>query len=211
MHHVKPTADVEFAYRTFSKLPMLVSRSHISVHDVLFPVFFSLDRYCRRKADDPSALHLFGLVCERMQLYDLAVEVTSRAIKLLEAAYEEAEDAVIERRYAIANANLGRMLLAKGGLESAIEVFETASGLLSEENTDQSTVALRSLCHFGQGIAFFHSGDLNKALSFFELAQDAASSNQLIRGQVTILLAKALWKIGTDEFRELAKEQLLDW
>ncbi|KAL5507335.1 SKI3 [Sanghuangporus vaninii] len=205
-----PAADVEYAYRTFSELPMLANRSHTSFQDVLFPPFFSLDRYCRRRADDPSALHLFGLVCERLHLYDLAVEVTSRAIRQLESAYEETEDPTIERRYAIANANLGRMLLAKGDFEASIEAFETAFGLLPTEDSDTSTVSLRSLCHFGHGIASFHSGNLEKALVMFESAQEIASANQLVRGQVTVLLAKTMWKIGTDEFREVAKEQLLD-
>ncbi|KAL5485002.1 SKI3 [Sanghuangporus weigelae] len=205
-----PAADVEYAYRTFSKLPILANRSHISFQDALFPPFFSLDRYCRRKAHDPSALHLFGLVCERLYLYDLAVEVTSRAIRQLESTYEETEDPAIERRYAIANANLGRMLLARGDFEESIEAFETAFGLLPTEDTDTSTVSLRSLCHFGHGIASFHSGNLEKALAMFESAQEIASANQLVRGQVTVLLAKTMWKIGTDEFREMAKEQLLD-
>lgn len=135
----------------------------------------------------------------------------SRAIKYLEAAYEETEDAVIERRYVIANTNLARMLLASGDLSAALEIFETAFGLLSADEADMETIALRSMCQFGRGVANFQLGNLEEALTLFESAQEISSTNALVRGQVTVFLAKTLWAIGTDEFRESAKEQLLDW
>ncbi|EJD03262.1 TPR-like protein [Fomitiporia mediterranea MF3/22] len=205
-----PAADIEYAYRSFRKLPMLASRSNASTQDALLPLFFSLDRYSRRKADDPSALHLFGLVCERLHLDDLGVKVLSKAIKQLEAIYEETEDSVIERQYAIANTSLARVLLATGKLEAAIETFETAFGLLPTDDPSKEVIALRSLCQFGSGIASFHLGEFDEALVKFETAQEIASANPLIRGQVTVLLAKALWAIGSDAFRDSAKEQLFN-
>ncbi|KAH8119473.1 TPR-like protein [Phellopilus nigrolimitatus] len=205
-----PEADIEYAYRMFRKLPRLASRAAGLSQEMLLPPFFALDRYCRRMPRDSSALHLLGLVCERLHLYELGAEVTTRAIKHLEAAYEETEDSVIERRYAIANTNLGRLLLATGNFSAAVETFETAFGLLPAEDDSAETVALRAMCQFGSGIAQFQLGSFDEALVLFESAQEIANSYPLIHGQVTVLLAQILWAVGTDEFRESAKEQLLE-
>jgi superkiller protein 3 len=118
---------------------------------------------------------------------------------------------VIERRYAIANSNLARVLLAVGKDSDAAETFELAYGLLSADDDSAETVVLRAMCQFGGGIATFHLGDLQGAMSLFESALEIASGNGLVRGQVTVLLSQTLWAIGTDDFREAAKSQLLDW
>jgi len=39
---------------------------------------------------------------------------------------------------------------------------------------------------------------------------ESAADNLLISGQVTVLLAQTMWAIGTEEFKESAKAQLLD-
>ena len=54
-------------------------------------------------------------------------------------------------------------------------------------------------------------GNLEDAVARFEAAQDIAKDHAIIRGQITILLAKALWEIRSDKFKDSAKEQLLDW
>ena len=190
---------------------MPASRDPNVVKDRLFQPFFALDRYCRRNTNDPSALHLFGLVCERLNLIELALDAVSRAIRHLEAVYEESEDPVIERKYAIASTTLGRLLLTSNNLEGAIESFETAYALLHPSDESEDGVRLRALCQFGSAIAFFHMGNLEDAVGKFELAQDIAKGHPAIRGQVTVLLSKALWAIGSEEFKESAKEQLLDW
>ena len=177
----------------------------------MLPPFFSLDRYCRRRTSDPTALHLFGLVCERIGHHDLAIQSISRAIKILEAIYEETEDTAIERRYAIANTNLARLLLAVGKDSEAIETFELAYALLAADDDNTETVVLRAMCQFGSGIAHFHLRDLQGAMPLFESALDIAAGNALVRGQVTVMLSQTLWAIGTGEFREAAKNQLLEW
>ncbi|KLO19533.1 TPR-like protein [Schizopora paradoxa] len=200
-----PEADFEFAFRVFKQLPNNI-RS-VSQQERLLVPFFSLDRFCRRRSGDPTALNLFALVCERLHQYDLAVQTMSKAIKILEAIYEETEDAVIEHRYAIANANLGRIQLASGDPYTALETFETAIGLLAGEN--EEAIALRSMCRFGAGIAHVHLNNFSEAIPSFEQALEIAESSSSVRPQVTVMLAQALWAVGTDEFRESAKSHLL--
>lgn len=187
------------------------SENSSTMVDSLLPSFYSLDRYCRRRTSDPTALHLFGLVCERLGHHELAVEVVSRAIKILETVYEETEDIIIERRYAIANANLARILLTVGKDLEAVETFESAFGLLSADDKNSETILLRVMCQFGSGIAHFHLGNLEEAMALFETALEVADGNVEVRGQVTVMLSQTLWAIGTDEFREAAKSQLLEW
>ena len=197
----------------FLRHPTLASRPTSTPQDTLLPPFFSLDRYCRRRETDASALHLFGLVCERLHMDELSAVVMGKAISYLEASYEESEDPIIERRYAIANTNLGRILLSTGKVEESIEKFETAFGLLPADDELLETAILRAMCQLGCGIAHFQLDHLEEALTMFESAQEIASAEGAshIRGQITVLLAKVLWEIGSDEFKESAKEQLLAW
>ena len=132
-----------------------------------------------------------------------------KAIQILEAAYEESEDVSIEKRYAIANANLARILLSVDDIHGALEKFELAFGLLPDNDKDM--VALRAMCQIGSGIAHLHLGNLNDSISLLESALGIAQDSPFVRKQIVVLLAQALWAVGTDDFRETAKNHLLQW
>ncbi|KAJ7502768.1 TPR-like protein [Mycena galericulata] len=201
-----PEADLEFASRTFTRLTRTPQASMPAV-DALLPAFFVLDRYCRGRPNDACALHLFGLVCESLGQSEFAVMLIGRAIAILEAEYEESEDATVEKHFTIANSNMARLRLSLKDYEGAIESFESALGLLSADG-QQST--LRAHAQFGMGLANFKLGDLEAALGLFEAALETAGENTVVRGHVTVLLAQTMWAIGTEEFKESAKAQLLD-
>jgi superkiller protein 3 len=179
--------------------------------DELLPAFFVLDRYCRGRPNDACALHLFGLVCESLGQRAFAVDLIGRAIAILEAEYEESEDSTVERHFTIANSNLARLRLSMKDYEGAIESFESALGLLTEDAKEDATNIMRAHAQFGMGLANFKLGDLEAALGFFEAALGTAGDNMVVRGHITVLLAQTMWAIGTDEFKETAKAQLLDW
>ena len=151
---------------------------------------------------------MFGLVCERIGLVELAIEHTDRAIRVLEAAYEENEDPVIERQFTIANTTAARLRLALRDYEGALGSFQSALGLLPEEGEDK---VLQSQCLFGSGLANFKLGALDVAIQNFEEALVAAGDDLQMRGHVTVLLSQTLWATGTQEGQEAAKSQLLDW
>lgn len=180
--------------------------------DTLLPAFFTLDRYCKRCTNDPSALHLFALICESLGHHERSIELIRQAISILETAYEETEDTTVERQYAIANSNLARLLLSQNDYEGALESFQSVLGLLPEEDDDQnSTRVLRTQALFGSGLATFKTGDLDGSLVLFQDALVSGGNIPDIRGHVTVMLAKLLWAIGTEEGRESAKAQLLEW
>ncbi|KAH9058809.1 TPR-like protein [Lactarius vividus] len=201
-----PEADLEFSKREFKHFLSAGHDHHTSPND-LFPAFFALGRYLKQRPDDASALHLFGLVCERIGLVELAIEHTDRAIRVLEAAYEETEDPVIERQFMIANTTVARLRLAVQDYEGALGSFQTALGLLPEEGEDR---VLQTQCLFGSGLANFKLGALDTAIQNFEEALVAAGDDLHMRGHVTVLLSQTLWATGTQEGQEAAKSQLLD-
>ena len=176
----------------------------------MVPAFFVLDRYCQERPGDESALHLFSLVCERVGHYDLAVELIAKAISILEAKYEESEDPEIEKQFTIANTNLGRLRVAVGDFEGALESLETALGLIGDGDSAGYCV-LRTQSYFVTGLSKFKCGDLNGAMESFQLALGSAEGDPAMGGHVSVLSAQALWSLGGDEAQESAKSQLLQW
>jgi superkiller protein 3 len=176
----------------------------------VYPAFVVLDRYIKQRPSDSTALHLFSLVCELLDQPDVATRYISRAIMLLEAEYEATEDAIVERHYTIANLNLGRLRLASGEYGEALLPYETVLGLLAENDTEEG-LRLRTQAHLGSGLANFHLGQLENAVSDLENAIQLVGNNANIRRQLTVLLAKFLWAIGSEELRENATTQLLEW
>ncbi|KAH9895045.1 TPR-like protein [Cubamyces lactineus] len=208
-----PEADLEYATRLFKKVNEISSKSRAASAEAFLPAFFVLDRFCKQRPRDAAALHLFGLVCERVGHVALGIDLIGRAITVLEAAYEETEDPVIERHFTIAHVNLARLRLATADYEGALESYQVATGLLPEQPAEEGVEAdvkvLLAQCQFGSGLAHFKLGQLAEALGLFEAAMVTAADHPVIRGHVVVLLAQTLWAIGTDEAKESAKTQLL--
>ncbi|KAJ3501664.1 hypothetical protein NLJ89_g9238 [Agrocybe chaxingu] len=203
-----PEADYEYAFQTFNSTSK-PQRSGRSL-DSLLPSFFLLNRYCQRRPDDASGLHLLSLVCERLGHQPLGEKLVERAISILETAYEETEDPLTEKKYTIANSTLGRLKLAQGDFEGCTTSFESVLGLLAEKDHDAEVTTLKIQAHLGLGLAHFFQNDLETALGHLEEGFACAGDNQTLRGQITIILAQTLWAIGTDETKELAKSRLLE-
>ncbi|KAG1745363.1 superkiller protein 3 [Suillus paluster] len=177
--------------------------------DRLLPAFFVLGRYFQRCPADACGFHLFGLICEHLGKLDQGVEYINRAITLLEAAYEEKEDPIVERQFIIAHTNLARLRLGLGDYEASLASFENALGLLPED-AERETQILRVQAQYGSGMASFKMGNLQAAMTAFQAALESAADDRVLRGQVTVLLAQTMWAIGTAEFHESAKGLLLD-
>ncbi|GBE81379.1 Superkiller protein [Sparassis crispa] len=203
-----PEADVEFAKRIFHR-PNTTASASAPSSDALFPAFFVLDRFCKKQSQDAAALHLFGLVCERIGHLELGIDSISRAISLLEAAYEDTEDPVIERQFTIAHTSVARLRLSLGDYGGALESYQVAMGLLPEEPEDRNSRILLVQAQFGSGLAHFKLGQLQDALTFLQAAMGIASEDSVLRGHIVVLLAQTLWAVGTEAGRESAKAQLL--
>ncbi|OAX37205.1 superkiller protein 3 [Rhizopogon vinicolor AM-OR11-026] len=203
-----PLADLQFALRVLTAVNGS-NRLHLPTTDILLPAFFVLERYFQRCPHDACGLHLFGLICEHLGKLEQGVKYINRAIALLEAAYEEKEDPVVERQFIIAHTNIARLRLGLQDYATSLASFENALGLLSED-TDRETQILRVQAQYGSGMASFKMGDLQAAMTAFQAALDSAADDRILRGQVTVLLAQTMWAISTPEFRESAKGLLLE-
>lgn len=174
----------------------------------MFPAFFVMDRYVKQRPQDATALHLFGLVCERIGHLELGISAIAEAVSLLEATYEETEDSVTERHFTIAQINLARLRLATATHEDALEAYQVAIGLLAESE-DEPSRALLAQAHLGSGLAHIGLGNTQDALTSFQVASEVAGSDIRLRGHAIVLLAQTLWSLNTDQGREAAKAQLL--
>ena len=208
LNHVEQaTADYEFSFRVFDAAAKEQRRHRIL--DALLPAFFVLDRYCQTKPHDATALHLLGLVCERLGHHARGAEVVERSITILEAVYEETEDPEVEMKYTIANCTLGRLNLSLGKFTEAAKLFESAHGLLADKNSADDR-RLKVQIHLGMGLAHYLDENLETALGLLEEGLAVANDAQM-RSQVVMLLAQILWTIGTEDAKDAAKSRLLEW
>lgn len=177
--------------------------------DALFLPFAVLSRYTQQRSDDATGLHLLALICERLGQKEKAAELLQETIVILDAAYNQSEDAEIERRYAIAQVNLGRMRLALADFSGASEAFEVALNLLPDDATEQTASTLRAHAQWGTGLAAYKLGDMTKALTTLETAMEVTPLDLVdVRGHIVLTLAQTLWTLGSDEARETGKNQL---
>ncbi|KAI6121364.1 superkiller protein 3 [Pisolithus sp. B1] len=209
-----PAATMEFAARLFPPMPPQ-GKARLPPREELLPAFAALNLYVKQRQDDPRALHLLGLICERHGGLEQGAEWIFRAITLLEIAYEETEDSLIERQFTIAHTNLARLKVGLRDYTGALESFEIALGLLPERvaadrECEPGIALLRVQVLFGSGLAHFKLGDFQSAMTRFQAALDATVDNHILRCHVTVFLARCMWAIGTDELRESAKALLLD-
>ena len=180
---------------------------------VLHAPSFALQRFCEQRPTDATALHLHALIAERLGQYDLALAQITRSVAVLEQAYEESETPEVESRFAIAQSNLGRLHLALGNYTSSVDAFAGTLGLISPEDESVRARRLRVHAKFGSGLAQYWLGELDESLAMFQAALDELESRPMgaMKGQVSVLLAQALWGMGGEDEKEAAKSTLLEW
>ncbi|KAL4262302.1 TPR-like protein [Pleurotus pulmonarius] len=199
-------SDLWYASKAFA------SQSHrpAGSPEALLPAFFALSRYVGQHPKDAYGLQLYALLCERLGHLAEAVTSLSRAIAILETAYEESESQEVERQFATASGNLARIKLALGDYQGAIDAYNNALGLVSEEDDSPSTLLLRFQSALGSALAHFKLGDMMSTMSSIETAMQSAGNDLRLRGLVNVLHSQILWKSG-DEYREHAISGLLEY
>jgi superkiller protein 3 len=176
----------------------------------LIQPFFALHQLCIQNPTDLPFVHLSALLAERMG------EVTDAEISLqavcsgMETEFEETESPASLSKFAQANADLARVLLASHSYEEAAEKAElaiTLSGEEDAENFDPETCKkLRLSAHLTAGLAFYYTNSMDRAIDMFRDALEEADNAP----DVVCLLAQVLWAKGGEEDRAVAREQLFD-
>lgn len=72
---------------------------------------------------------------------------------------------------------------------------------------------MRVHAKFGSGLANYWLGELDESLGMFQAALDELQEKPMgvMKDQVSVLLAQALWGMGGEEEKEAAKSTLLEW
>lgn len=154
-------------------------------------------------------MHLQALIAERLGELDIAIECLENATTLLDAEFETSESSEIEKRYAAALVNLGRVRLASEQYEKALEAFGDCIGLAADD------AKLVIQCRLGQALAQASLSNVDEALEAFQQALDACTTLEgeealVIKEEISVILARTLWSLQDEDAQEAAKAHLLE-
>ncbi|KAL5337338.1 hypothetical protein BJX70DRAFT_399803 [Aspergillus crustosus] len=196
---------------TLSLFDHLVSDSSASneVSQLIQP-FFTLYQLTNQDPSDLPFLHLFSLLAERIEEFADAEPSLRGLISHVEAEYEVSESASSLSKFAQANADIARVLLARQEYEEAAEKAETALMLSAEEDSakfePEMYKTLRLSAHLTAGLAHYYQRSMDSAIDMFRDALQEADNSP----DVVCLLAQVLWAKGGEEERTVARQQLFE-
>jgi superkiller protein 3 len=176
----------------------------------LIQPFFALHQLCAQDPSDLPFMHLSALLAERMGEVADAESSLEVVCSGMEAEFEETESPASLSRFAQANADMARVLLANHRYEEAAEKAETAITLSGEEDAEnfdpEACSKLRLSAHLTAGLAYYFTKSMDQAIDMFRDALQEANNAP----DVVCLLAQVLWAKGGEEERSVARQQLFD-
>ncbi|PYI07843.1 TPR-like protein [Aspergillus sclerotiicarbonarius CBS 121057] len=196
---------------TMSLFDYLLSDSSLSneISQLIQP-FFALHQLSSQDPSDLPFVHLSSLLAERIGEYTDAESSLRTVCTGMEAEYEITESASSLSRFAQANADIARVLLARHEFEEAAEKAETALMLSGEEDAEkfdpETNRKLRLSAHLTAGLAHYYMKAIDNAIDMFRDALQEADNAP----EVVCLLAQVLWAKGGEEERAVARQQLFD-
>lgn len=176
----------------------------------LIQPFFALHQLCIQNPSDLPFVHLSALLAERMGETGDAESSLQVVCSGMEEEFEKTESPASLSKYAQANADIARILLARHSYEEAAEKAELALTLSGEEDAEkfdpEACKKLRLSAHLTAGLAYYNMKSMDQAIDMFRDALEEAANAP----DVICLLAQVLWAKGGEENRAVAREQLLD-
>ncbi|KAJ5115018.1 hypothetical protein NUU61_000777 [Penicillium alfredii] len=176
----------------------------------LIQPFFALQQLCSQSPFDLPFVHLSALLAERMGEITDAESSLQVVCSSMETEFEESESPAALSKFAQANADMARILLARHEYEEAAERAETALTLSGEEDAEkfdpETCSKLRLSAHLTAGLASYYLKSMDRAIDMFRDALQEANNAP----DVVCLLAQVLWAKGGEEERSVARQQLFD-
>lgn len=176
----------------------------------LIQPFFALHQLRCQEPSDLVFVHLSSLLAERIGELSDAETSLQGVCSSMEEEYEVSESAASLSRFAQANADLARILLARHEFEGAAEKAETALMLSGEEDAEKfdpdTNGRLRLSAHLTAGLAHYYLKSMDRAIDMFRDALQEANNAP----EVVCLLAQVLWAKGGEEEGTVARQQLFD-
>jgi len=176
----------------------------------LIQPFFALHQLCAQDPSDLPFMHISSLLAERMGEIADAESSLEVVCSGMEAEFEDSESPASLSKFAQANADMARVLLAGREFQQAIEKAELALTLSGEEDAEkfdpEACSKLRLSAHLTAGLAYFYTQSMDQAIDMFRDALQEANNAP----DVVCLLAQVLWAKGGEEERSVARQQLFD-
>jgi superkiller protein 3 len=198
----------QYALSVFDHLLLDPSASN-EVARLIQPLFALHQLRCQDPSDLPFA-HLSSLLAERMGEFSDAESTLQAVCSAMEGEYEVSESASALSKFAQANTDSARILLANHQFEDAAERAETALTLSGEEDAErfdpEMNRKLRLSAHLTAGLAHYYLKSMDRAIDMFRDALQEADDAP----EVVCLLAQVLWAKGGEEERSVARQQLFD-
>ncbi len=177
-----------------------------NVTDVLQPRLALHQLLCQHPTD-LAFQHLSSLFAERAGDFSSAVQDLEKICLALEVEYEASESPITLGQFLQAKSELGRVQFAERDFVSAAENAETALDLSADEDPRSAAQEKQRLsAHITAGLAYYHQGSMESAISKFRGALEETQGDP----DIICFLAKLLWSKGGSDEREVAREQLLD-
>jgi superkiller protein 3 len=197
----------QFGLARFDRIGEPSASSEVSE---LMQPFFALHQLCIQAPSDLPFVHLSALLAERMGETLDAESSLQIVCQGMEDEFEKTESPASLLKYAQANADMARILLARQSYDEAAEKAELALTLSGEEDAErfdpEACKKLRLSAHLTAGLAFYNMKSMDKAIDMFRDALEEADQAP----DIVCLLAQVLWAKEGDENRSVAREQLLD-
>ncbi|WAR61977.1 hypothetical protein PtB15_14B70 [Puccinia triticina] len=218
---------IESCYATVTLKTFTNDAPKSSQHtSTLIAPMLAAEKLLKRYPKDPTFLNLHALISECLGNFDEAAQSLGKSAELLEAVYEVTESTEVERRYMLANLNLGRIRLRQKDYEEAISALETVLSLRPpfDKNTEtiecalQSTVIrVQAACQIAMARYFSQDAEqclvgLDKALRELhgiQLDESLGLSKELApySSAVSGIIARVLWAQSKES---KAKEMISD-
>ena len=196
------TTKQQYAMSSFDHL---VSSSPSSNTTTILQPLFALHQLRSQNSANLPFENLASSFAERVGSFaDAAFSLDSVASEL-EADYETAENQLTLTRFAQAKADLARAQLAIRDFSAAAENSETGLSLSDDEELEKGArERIRLSAYMTAGLAYYHRGSMDQAISMFRNALEETGGNP----DIVCLLVQVLWAKGGDEERNVAREQL---
>ncbi|QLQ78645.1 hypothetical protein HG537_0A08930 [Torulaspora globosa] len=167
---------------------------------------YGLDQYFKENPRDNFALQCALLIFERLHLYPNALRISKDLVELLEIKFEKAQSDEDLYNYAIIKAQIARIKLGFGEYQAAIDDAKISESILTEfAGRDTSKISLSN--QISLSLANFFLQNYDETLqSLQEILKASKTSRHL-----SILTAKILYDMGSDEAKEIALEELMEY
>lgn len=158
---------------------------------------YGMLQYLKHYPLDPFGLSVSCLILEKLNDYELGLEIASNLLSLLEKAYEESEEQDVLLSFARIKAQYARFELGvlnyQGAIESAHECLELT------EN-EKAIISSRTVL----GLSYFFLDRFDDALEEFKLILTLSDDAK----RLVVLIAQVLYIYDTEETKQAALDQL---